>query len=61
VKAKEETLEERLEYGLGMIAGPWPPVSEKSTILFIHRVGRLENDMGRARSAVPSFNTCSST
>jgi len=29
-------MEERLEHGLGLIAGAWPPASEKSTILFIH-------------------------
>ena len=29
-------MEERLEHGLGLIAGAWPPASEKATILFIH-------------------------
>ena len=29
-------MEERLEHGIGMIAGAWPLASQKSTILFIH-------------------------
>ncbi len=29
-------MEERLEHGIGMIAGAWPLASQKSTLLFIH-------------------------
>jgi pimeloyl-ACP methyl ester carboxylesterase len=29
-------MEERVEHGLGLIAGAWPPASEESTVLFIH-------------------------
>jgi pimeloyl-ACP methyl ester carboxylesterase len=33
---EEETMEEQIEQGIGMIAGEWPPDPQRSTILFIH-------------------------